>query len=289
MSFSRLVLNGHRLSCLSSSLKFRGLPQRRYKTNNYLEPFPSIDIKETPKAKEIKTTVSMNDYAKLTFSKTVNNLGKVGVASGVSVVIGSGLMQIMDPLIVVGGGIFGSFGVAIYSLVKLSGETPTVVYNEKEKKHEIIDSPDRNMYLNMFLVAEGITISPMMCLGYNLVGPAVIITSLIMAGPIANAYVNPTKNIDGMGSFLFTSLLGMVGLSITGIIFPGLGQLWMQPEPYLGILLFSGYNWYDTQVMRLSYENNKLDPTIHSVNYTLNFINILIRVIEIMSRAQRNK
>ena len=235
------------------------------------------------------TTITQDDYAKMTMIKTSTNLLKVGAVTGISVGLAPGLMTFIDPAFLMGGSLLGSFGMALYSLYKIADETPKITYNKSTKKHQIVDSDTRNKYLNLFLVAEGITIAPMVGLLLPLAAPAALLTSGIMAGPIAAAYFNPVKDTSAVGSFLFTGLCGMVGLGITGLIFPSFGALWFQPEPYIGILLFSGYNWYDTQVMIESYQNRQLDPTAHSVNYTLNFINIFIRVLEVMARMQNQR
>lgn len=125
----------------------------------------------------------------------------------------------------------------------------------------------------------------MVCTEYIL--PAVFMTTLITAAPVTYAYMNPTKNISGVGNFLFSSLFGLCAIGCTGIIFPSFGYFWFQPEPYIGILMMSGYNWYDTQIMIDSYKNKNLDPIYHSVNYTINYMNILIRVINLMMEHYR--
>jgi len=117
--------------------------------------------------------------------------------------------------------------------------------------------------------------------------PAAAITAGITAGPIMMAYMNPKENTAAVGNFLFTALVGSCVLGLTGIIFPSFGQMWFRPEPYISILLFSGYNWYHTQCMIQSYKENKLDPIGHSVNYTLNAVNIMIRVMELLARSNR--
>lgn len=286
---------GTRLLGQRASIIPRRIPNVRFKwglndMNSHVNTPTAMGISIKPIDEDnALATITKDDYAKITMKQTSVNLLKVGAVTGMSVGLAPGLMTFIDPAFLMGGSLLGSFGMALYSLYKISDETPKITFNKTSKKHEIVDSFTRQKYLNLFLIAEGITIAPIVGLLLPLAAPAAIITSGLMAGPIAAAYLNPMKDTTAVGSFLFTGLCGMIGFGITGLIFPSFGALWFQPEPYIGILLFSGYNWYDTQVMMESYENKQLDPTAHSVNYTLNFINIFIRVMEIMARAQAQR
>jgi FtsH-binding integral membrane protein len=261
------------------------------KTNvyNLITNPDKIKIDIAPVPSDITDSISLYDYAKMTLTQTSTNLLGIGVATGVSIFTGTTLIssEMSDPIILGAIAMIGGFAGSIYSIIKMHHYTPDMVYNETEKKYNIIDNQTRKNFLYGLIASQGLLITPFMMVNTEYIVPAVFMTTAITAGPVMYAYMNPTKNISGIGNFLYSSLVGMCTIGITGIIFPSLGHIWYQPEPYIGILIMSGYNWYDTQCIINSYNEKKLDPIGHSVNYTLNFINILIRVIELMARRNR--
>ena len=261
------------------------------KTNvyNLITNQDKIKIDIAPVPSDITDSISLYDYAKMTLTQTSTNLLGIGVATGVSIFTGTTLIssEMSDPIILGAIAMIGGFAGSIYSIIKMHHYTPDMVYNETEKKYNIIDNQTRKNFLYGLIASQGLLITPFMMVNTEYIVPAVFMTTAITAGPVMYAYMNPTKNISGIGNFLYSSLVGMCTIGITGIIFPSLGHIWYQPEPYIGILIMSGYNWYDTQCIINSYNEKKLDPIGHSVNYTLNFINILIRVIELMARRNR--
>ena len=276
-----------RISSKSRVLTHIPFPCRYKSWNNKPIISEGIHIKAIPD--DIKSTISMRDYTKMTLVKTSINIGKIGLFGAGSMCFYGPMSVMANPYVAGISGIVGGTGLAVYSLMQFAKESPKIIYNDNQ--HHLVDSSKRNMYLNMFLLGEGITLGPLLIIGSGYIIPATLITTGIMAGPIASAYLNPVKkdNLIGVSNFLYTSLLGICGLGLTSLIFPSFGALYMKPEPYIGILLFSGYNWYDTQMMMESYKENRLDPSGHSVNYTLNFINIFIRVMELLARMQQNK
>jgi FtsH-binding integral membrane protein len=285
---SRFGCTGGRLLRNTPSSRFLGIRTKR--TSSIAMTDSGITLKKKPVASDVLSTVTQNDYVKLAATETSLNLAKISLVSAGTVAIAPTLLSVADPVVLGVTALGGSFAAAIYSIFQIGGESPTVIYNKKEKKHEIVDSPRRRKFVNLFLAAEGVMIAPTLFLGAmtDVLAPATLITVGIMAGPITAAYMNPTKNYQGVGTFACTALLGSICLSVGGLIFPSFGQLWHMPEAYIGIGLMSLFNWYDTQLMLDSYEKKELDPTMHGVSYTLNFINIWIRVISIMSKMKRD-
>jgi FtsH-binding integral membrane protein len=118
---------------------------------------------------------------------------------------------------------------------------------------------------------------------------AIGITGAIFSGASFMAYWMPKGKMLGYGRMFMGSLLGLIGLQLAGMG----AMLVMGPNPfslmlfradtYLGILLFSGLIAYDTHVAIKSYEENNADHLGMSVDMLLNFWNILVRVIQILS------
>ena len=78
---------------------------------------------------------------------------------------------------------------------------------------------------------------------------------------------------------------GLIGISFGGLIFPTLHDI----DIIGGVLLFSCYSAYDTHKMIDDFENGNKDHIDHALNYSLNILNILIRIIEILAKAEENR
>lgn len=86
------------------------------------------------------------------------------------------------------------------------------------------------------------------------------------------------------------SLLGLIGMQLVGI----LSTLVVGPNPlstllfsldnYAGILLFTGFIGYDTHVAIREYQEGNADHLGMSLQLILDFWNILIRVMSILSK-----
>lgn len=89
----------------------------------------------------------------------------------------------------------------------------------------------------------------------------------------------PTKN------FLFTSLIGLIAIQIGGFWYPALAHT----GNYAGLALFSAYNAYDTHKIVQDYENRDLDAMGHSIDYTMNVLNIFVRFSRIAIEKKLQK
>jgi FtsH-binding integral membrane protein len=70
--------------------------------------------------------------------------------------------------------------------------------------------------------------------------------------------------------------------------FPELGMAMHSIDLYGGVALFTVYNAYDTHVVIRDYETGNRDYVGHATNYSLNCINIFIRLLEIFARAKKD-
>lgn len=123
----------------------------------------------------------------------------------------------------------------------------------------------------------------------SIIPSAIAITSGIFGGASLMAYMMPKDKMLGYGSILMGSLLGLIGLQLVGLgagLFMGpniLSSLLFSVSNYAGILLFSGLIAYDTHVAIKQYEMGFADHLGISVQLLLNFWNILIRIMSILS------
>lgn len=106
------------------------------------------------------------------------------------------------------------------------------------------------------------------------------------------AYMMPKDKMLGYGRVFMGGLLGLIGMQLVGLgaaYFMGpnaLSSLLFNVNTYGGILLFSGLIAYDTHVAMKNYEMGNADHLQMSIQFLLNLWNILIRVMEILSRMR---
>ena len=130
-----------------------------------------------------------------------------------------------------------------------------------------------------------------------MINPSIIPTSLgitfgIFGGASAIAYTMPKDKMLGYGRVFTGSLIGLIAMQLVGLgsaYFMGpnaLSSLLFTIDNYAGILLFAGLIGYDTHVAIKEYEMGNADHLAISIQMLLNFWNILIRVMQIMSRMK---
>lgn len=123
----------------------------------------------------------------------------------------------------------------------------------------------------------------------SIIPSAIGITCGIFGGASAFAYMLPKDKMLGYGKILMGSLLGLIGMNLIGIgsaMFMGpnaLSSLLFSIDNYAGILLFSGLIAYDTHIAIKQYESGLADHLGMSIQLLLDFWNILIRIMSIMS------
>lgn len=138
-------------------------------------------------------------------------------------------------------------------------------------------------------IGMGIMISPSLFMFGQFIPHALVTTSACVLGPIVASLHLPKGKLLRYGPVLYTGLFGLIGVGFTGIGasllgFGDIGAILHSIDLYGGVALFMVYNAYDTHVMIKEYEDGKLDHIAHSTNYSLNSINIFIRLLEIFSK-----
>ena len=160
------------------------------------------------------------------------------------------------------------------------------------------NSISRIMLYSMGVLSLGISASPLFAY-MHMISPTIIPSSLgitlgIFGGASAMAYALPKDKMLGYGKIFGGSLLGLIAMQLVGLgsaYFLGpnaLSSLLFSIDNYAGILLFSGMIAYDTHVAIKEYEMGNADHLGISVQLLLDFWNLLIRVMQIMSRFKNN-
>lgn len=216
---------------------------------------------------------------------TTGKLLGVTALSGASIIgTGFALMSVgvsSDILMTLGGTAwFGAFIGSFYHAYQL-GDT------EKSDEQRL-----RNAYWMQGLM--GVTISPSLLIFHQFIPHALITTGALVAGPITASRMMSDGAMLKWGPALYTGLWGLVGVGVTSIVAPMLGFHEMGTalhniDLYGGVVLFTVYNAYDTHVMIDEFKRGNRDYVGHAANYSLNAVNIFIRLLEIFARANEKK
>lgn len=160
------------------------------------------------------------------------------------------------------------------------------LYDKTEKQ--------RLRHAYMMHALMGVTISPSLLIFHEFIPHAMITTGALIAGPITAARMASDGAMLNWGSALYTSLWGTVGIGFSSIIchYIGLNELSSalhNVDLFAGVALFTVLNAYNTHVIVDDFNKGKRDELTHSVNYSLNCINIFIRLLEIFAKTKNTK
>ena len=106
------------------------------------------------------------------------------------------------------------------------------------------------------------------------------------------AYSRPTDSLLILKAPLCGALTGLVGMQLVNLGssyffgYNGFNQVLHTLDIYGGLVLFSALTAYDTHVAINSYKNQDSDHLGIAVNFYLDFINILIRMLEVVSKLK---
>ena len=157
----------------------------------------------------------------------------------------------------------------------------------------------RKLAFGLLTVGMGTTMAPLVAI-VQAIDPMIFpmsigISGLIFGGVTAYSYSKRLGTFSKWGPALYGSLLGLIGLNVAGLVSLAIWgptpvtQAFFSIEPYISILLFSGFIAYDTHRAVEFYKAGKYDHFAHAVELYLDFINILIEVMKILAKAKQKK
>lgn len=145
-------------------------------------------------------------------------------------------------------------------------------------------------FVYLFTFIDGVLLYPLLQyylqdLGTNLFISIVVSTTVLFAILAKVANKKEAGHYIKFGNVLFASLVGL--LIASGInLFIG-GEIFNLVISMIGVLIFSGYVLYDVSLIKYEIEQGLLvdrdDLSIHVLNLYLDFINILLDLLEIVS------
>jgi FtsH-binding integral membrane protein len=149
-------------------------------------------------------------------------------------------------------------------------------------------------HANMMHFSLGIVIAPVMMIYQRFIPHALISAFALTMGPITASLFTSRGALLSWGPALYTALWGFVCVGFIGTIsglvgLPHTFELVQTIDLYGGIALFTLYNAYDTHKMIDDYMNGDRDKVNHSCQYSLNILNLLIRLIKMFAKIEEDK
>lgn len=241
--------------------------------NNH--PQKTIDV--------VNQDYKLKDHTRRVFTHMSKFLGTTAISSGLTVGLGNFLInhnQQLDTLIIPVGMAWGAAAIgSFYCAYKLDTE-------------QDFNSAKRLEYAYMMHGLMGITIAPSLILFPQFIPHALAITSGLVAGPVSIALMAPKDSFLSWGVPLNTGLFGLIGIGVSSIFFNMIGMNELafslhSIDLYGGVALFTAFSAYDTHKLISDFEQGKKDAVGHACHFSLNFINLFIRLLEILSKNQK--
>ncbi len=203
-------------------------------------------------------------------------------------------------LVCMGGSFFASMAsIVAFQYFKYDVQTKKSETKRNHIEYYSINTTERKLAYGSFIFFNSLMISPLIAMAHTLnpmiVPAAAGITGLIMSGASLYAYKKPNGSLLSWQAPLAGCVVGLIGMGLVGIgshLIMGpnlLSSVLMSVEPYIGICIFSLLTASDTQKAIALYQEQNPDHLGCAANFYLNFINLLIRIIEILSKVQGRK
>jgi len=256
--------------------------------------------------KDIKTIDAINADSGLSrFIRTTYKFTGAGI--GGTLVMSQMLSMVHSPemfLPMFGTGIVmslgGIFGMS-YSKYTIHNERVLDKNNSKKISEHWYskNSPGRLASYGALVAGMSMTLAPMVSIvndiSSTILPSSALITGFVFGGSILYAKLRPKGSLLAWEAPLMGGLMSLVGVSLVGLgshlLFgPTMFSAALHSiDTYGGILLFTGMSAYDTHKSIEMYEKRNPDHLGCSVNLYLDFMNLLIRIMEVMAKAQKNK
>jgi len=233
--------------------------------------------------KELTSASALQGFLDKTY--TYSGAGVVGTL-GIATVLSNSAMVAQSP----GTMLLGGFGLSIAGILGVSfGKYTTDVL-----RGTTVNSTTRLAGLAALVSGMGISSAPAFAfydLSYVL-PPSLLMTTMVFTGASMYARTAKPGSFLAYGPALTGGLLGLVGTGVVGIgseMFFGpnmFSALAHSVQLYAGIPLFTAFVAYDTQVAIERFESGDPDHLGCSVALYLDFMNILVRMMEIVNKMK---
>jgi FtsH-binding integral membrane protein len=282
----------------SSSAKFVANNFNANKITNYHDKsvVDKLSSSENTSATSESTTLGQqaHDQGAVHFLKKVYKTTGVGIVLGLSTahMLHASGIALTHPYHLMGVGFVGAMAsIATMSWVKCE-------YLEKDGLHYSRQPIARLTAYGGLCVGMGATIAPMVsmyCTEQPMILPmAVGISAATMFGASMYAYMRPHNALSAWRGPLAGCLTGCVAMGLASIgstwMFGpnAFSEMWWHVDMYAGVVLFSAMTSYDTYAAVKMYEAHTPDHIECATSLYLNFMNLLIRFMEIIGKFKKN-
>ncbi|AYV86975.1 MAG: inhibitor of apoptosis-promoting Bax1 protein [Sylvanvirus sp.] len=186
---------------------------------------------------------------------------------------------------------------SLYSIWKIKqGDYTSVVKKENGYiYHSIVNSRARKNAFAAFVACNALTLTPIFAMIVNpfIIPAALVLTGGTMAFSAKFALTRINGQLLTWQGPLLGGLLGMIGIGLTAIITHGVmgpnvfSEIFFSIEPYIGIALFSAITAYDVHNAIDTYKNKDADHIGITTDIFLDFMNILVRFLHILSKIEK--
>lgn len=218
-----------------------------------------------------------------------------GVASTLGVSILLAPVAVHNPFLCLGVGGIAGLGSA-FAIDRIKPTLKTAIDERSDEEvHTSENPPSREVAFWALTGGMGAVMAPLVAM----IDPEIVITSVglstaVFGGCAFAAVKLKNANLMSWQAPLGIGLLGLIGLQLTGlgaavILGPNIYTAMVHNvDIYGGLALFTAMSIYDVHAARKMYEAREADHLGCAANLYLDFINILIRVMEIMAKAKKN-
>lgn len=172
----------------------------------------------------------------------------------------------------------------------------TVSQNQNIKLLVAKNSFMRHVLYGMGIFGLGLSVIPVIGMA-NMMNPAILPTALgltaaIFGGASVAGYNMPKNALISYGRVLLGSLVGVIGLQLVGmgsLYFMGptpFANTLMSTSTYFSAALFTVLVAYDTHMAVRMYENGRPDNLGLAANFVLDFWNIFVSILKILTRQR---
>jgi FtsH-binding integral membrane protein len=241
--------------------------------------------------RSISTYTGMQKFLSRVYGTTCLSIATtLGLAQGLS----HFGVALEHPLECFGIGIVASFG----GLAGIMYKKYRIVHDSDGIRSE--NSPARMLSYGSFVTGMSLTLAPMVQI-CNEFSPTILpiatgLSIFTMAGASMFAYSRPADSLLVYKAPLMGALMGLVGVSASALVggwifgYNNLAiQLLHNVDLYGGILLFTGFTAYDTHRAIDMYKRNDPDHLGVATDMYLNFMNLMIRIMEITAKMQQKQ
>lgn len=151
---------------------------------------------------------------------------------------------------------------------------------------------NRYAYLATFAFCQGAGLGDLLSLAL-MINPAIIFTALLGTSLVFGSFslaalTTQRRSYLFLGGYLSSAILGFMALRLVGWI-TGIGAIAYSIELYLGLLVFSGYVLFDTQLIVERASAGDFDHVKHALDLFVDFVAILVRVVIILMKNQERR